>query len=54
LIELCQNIAKSVFRHKPSIRTVAMETMQLVLSQFKKKLFNLMNRELSKVSLCAK
>jgi len=36
------------------VATVAIETMQLVLSQFKKKLFNLVNWELNKVGLYQK
>jgi len=36
VIELCQYIVGSgILRHRPSSRYVAMETTQLVLSQFK-------------------
>jgi len=36
------------------VAAVIMETTQLVLSQFKKKLFIVVNAELNKVSLCQK
>ena len=53
IIKLCQNIVDIGVRISGDtdrqVATVVMETAQLVLSQFKKNLFNVVNWELNKV-----